>query len=54
MDVTRAIQAAVARADMLACRVAALPWGKIGLSLLIAAAVVYVCRKARNERNDAH
>lgn len=48
------IQIAVARADLWLCRVAALPWGKIGLSLLIAAAVVYVCRKARNERNDAH
>ena len=47
MDVTRAIQAAVARADMLACRVAALPWRKIGLSLLIAAAVVYVVKAVR-------
>ena len=47
MDVTRAIQAAVSRADMLACRVAALPWGKIGLSLLIAAAVVYVVKAVR-------
>ena len=54
MDVTRLIQVNVARADLWLCRVAALPWEKIGLSLLIAAAVVYVCRKARKERNDAH
>jgi len=54
MDITRAIQVTVARADLWLCRVAALPWVKIGLSLLIAAAVLYVCRKARNERNDAH
>lgn len=50
----RGIQIAVAKADLLICRLLALPWGKIWRSLLIAAAVVYVCRKARNERNDAH
>ena len=51
---TNSIQVTVARADLWLCRVAALPWGKIGLSLLIAAAVVYVCRKARKERDDVH
>ena len=53
MDVTRAIQAAVARADLLACRVLALPWGRIGLSLLVAM-VIYTCLKVWKERNDAH
>ena len=47
MDVTRLIQVNVARADLWLCRVAALPWGKIGLSLLIAAAVVYVVKAVR-------
>ena len=41
------IQIAVARADLWLCRVAALPWGKIGLSLLIAAAVVYAVKAVR-------
>lgn len=50
MDVTRAIQAAVARADLLACRVLALPWGRIGLSLLIAAAVMFVIRGVRDAK----
>ena len=48
MDVTRTIQAAVARADLLACRVLALPWGRIGLSLLLAAAVMFVIRGVRD------
>ena len=44
MDVTRAIQMAVARADLLLCRVKALPWGRIGLALLIAAAAIHVVK----------
>ena len=52
MDVTRAIQAAVARADMLACRIAALPWGEIGLAVAIAAAVVFVVSGAHKERGN--
>ena len=44
------IQIAVARADLMICRVLALPWGRIGLSLLIAAAVVVVGHLARKER----
>lgn len=43
------IQIAVARADLWLCRVAALPWEKIGLSLLIAAAVVYVVKAVRSD-----
>ena len=47
MDVTRAIQAAVARADMLACRVAALPWGLICLSVVLAAVVIRIVKAVR-------
>lgn len=46
-DMTNSIQVTVARADLLICRLLALPWGKIGLSLLIAAAVVYVVKAVR-------
>ena len=54
MDVTKLIQVNIARADLLICRLLALPWKKIGLSVLIATVVVYVCRKARKERDDVH
>ena len=33
----RAILTAVARADLILCQIAALPWNRIGLSLLISA-----------------
>lgn len=41
MDVTRMIQAAVVRADLVVCWVLALPWRRIGLSLLIAAVITH-------------
>ena len=41
------IQIAVARADMWVCRILALPWRRIGLSLLLAAAVLYVVKAVR-------
>lgn len=47
MDVTIAIQAAVARADMLACRAAALPWGRICLSVVLAAVVIRIVKVVR-------
>ena len=34
------IQIAVARADLVLCQIATLPWGKIGLSLLLAAIIL--------------
>ena len=43
------IQIAVARADLWLCRVAALPWGKIGLSLLMAWLVINVVKAVRND-----
>ena len=46
------IQIAVARADLWLCRVAALPWGKIGLAVAIAAAVVFVVSGAHKERGN--
>ena len=42
MDATRAIQIAVARADLILCRVLALPWKRMALSLVLAAAVIHV------------
>ena len=46
MDATRAIQIAVARADLIICRVLALPWGRIALSVALAAAVIHVVKVA--------
>ena len=41
---TRAIQIAVARADLIICRVLALPWGRIALSVVMAAAVIHMVK----------
>ena len=38
------VQAAVARADLILCRIGAWPWKRMGLSVAIAAAVIYVVR----------
>ena len=48
MDVTRAIQIAVERADMLVCSVGALPWGRMALSALLAAWAIHVVKAVRN------
>lgn len=48
MDVTRVIQVAVARADLLLCRVAAWPWKRLALSLLLAAVAIRVIKAVRN------
>lgn len=48
MDVTRTIQAAAARADLLLCRVAAWPWKRLALSLLLAAVAIRVIKAVRN------
>ena len=51
MDVTRCIQAAVARADLLICQLAALPWKRMAASLLLAALAIHVVKAVRrNER----
>ncbi len=49
MDVTRCIQVAVARADMLICRLLALPWKRMAVSLLLAWIVIHVYRKAMSD-----
>lgn len=41
---TMAIQVAVARADLVICRIAALPWGRIILALLVAIFVIKAVR----------
>jgi hypothetical protein len=51
MDITRQIQVAVARADLLLCRLAAFPWKRLAVSLLLAAMVIHVVKAVReNER----
>ncbi len=49
MDMTRCIQAAVARADLLACRLLALPWKRMAVSLLLAWLVIHVAKAVRND-----
>ena len=49
MDVTRAIQAAVVRADLLACQLLALPWKRMAVSLLLAGLVIRVVKAVRND-----
>ena len=49
MDATRCIQAAVARADLLLCRLAALPWKRMAASLLLAALVIHAVKAVRND-----
>lgn len=44
MDATRAIQIAVARADLILCRVAAWPWKRMALSVILAAAVIRMAK----------
>jgi len=50
MDVTRMIQVAVARADLMICTLRALPWGKIAASLIIAAILMKVVRQVEIDR----
>lgn len=49
MDVTRAIQAAVARADLLICQLLTLPWKRMAVSLLLAWLVIHVAKAVRND-----
>ena len=49
MDVTRAIQTAVARADLLACQLLALPWRRMVLSVILAALVIHMVKAVRND-----
>ena len=50
MDVTKLIQIAVARADLLLCSArATLPWGKMALSLLLAALAIHVIKAVRQD-----
>jgi len=47
MDVTRLIQVNIARADLLICRLLALPWGRICLSVALAAVVIRIVKAVR-------
>jgi hypothetical protein len=48
MDLAQNIQIAVARADLLICRLLALPWKRMALSLLLAAVAIHVVKAVRN------
>lgn len=51
MNVTQQIQIAVARADLLLCQLAALPWKRLAVSLLLAALAIHVVKAViRDER----
>ena len=45
---TQQIQIAVARADLLLCRLIALPWKRLALSLLLAWLLIHVVKAVRN------
>lgn len=49
MNVMQQIQIAVARADLLACRLLALPWKRIAASLLLAWLLIHVVKAVRND-----
>lgn len=40
----RAIMEAVARADLILCQIGALPWGRIALSVVLAAIIIKVVK----------
>ena len=48
MNITQQIQIAVARADLLICQLAALPWKRMAASLLLAALVIHAVKAVRN------
>lgn len=51
MDITRQIQIAVARADLLLCQLLALPWKRMAVSLLLAWLLIHVVKAViKNER----
>ena len=49
MNIAQHIQIAVARADLLLCRLAAIPWKRLALSLLLAWLVIHVLKAVRND-----
>lgn len=44
MDVTRAIQIAVARVDLAICQISAWPWTRIVASILLAAVAIHILK----------
>lgn len=49
MDVTRCIQAAVTRVDLLICQLLALPWKRMAASLLLAWWVIHVIKAVKHD-----
>lgn len=50
MNVTQNIQIAVARADLVICQLAALPWKRMAASVLLAWIVIHICKAAMKDR----
>ena len=48
MNITQQIQIAVARADLLLCRLMALPWRRMAASLLLAGVVIHVFKAVKH------
>ena len=49
MDTVQAMQIIVARADMVVCRLLALPWKRMAASVLLAALAIHVIKAVRND-----
>ena len=49
MNLTQQIQIAVARADLLLCRLLALPWKRMAASLLLAWWVIHVVKAVKHD-----
>ena len=49
MNITQQIQIAVARADLLLCRLLALPWKRMAVSVLLAWWIVHVIKAVRRD-----
>lgn len=49
MDTVQAMQIIVARADVVVCRLLALPWKRMAASVLLAALAIHVIKAVRND-----
>ena len=49
MDLAQYIQIAVARADLLLCQLAAIPWKRLATSLLLAWLAIHVMKAVRRD-----
>lgn len=50
MDTVQAMQIIVARADVVVCRLLALPWKRMAASVLLAWIAIHICKCAMKDR----